>query len=114
MNKDMPAPPPGFVPPPPPPPYFEQPQQQQPHIVVVERPVLQFGRVSQRLQCPHCHADISTRVESEANTKTHLIALLLCILGLWCCAPCPYCMDSTLVQRHYCPSCGSFLGEADN
>ncbi|XP_077263711.1 lipopolysaccharide-induced tumor necrosis factor-alpha factor homolog isoform X1 [Temnothorax americanus] len=73
-----------------------------------------FSNESQRMTCPHCHADISTRVISEANTKTHLIALVLCLFGCCCCAPFPYCMDSCLVHKHYCPTCNTFLGESKN
>ncbi|XP_011866518.1 PREDICTED: lipopolysaccharide-induced tumor necrosis factor-alpha factor homolog [Vollenhovia emeryi] len=73
-----------------------------------------LGNESQHMVCPHCHANISTRVESEANMKTHLMAALLCLFGCWCCAPCPYCMNSCLVQKHYCPACSSYLGQSDN
>ncbi|XP_024881588.1 lipopolysaccharide-induced tumor necrosis factor-alpha factor homolog [Temnothorax curvispinosus] len=73
-----------------------------------------FSNESQHMTCPHCHATISTRVDSEANTKTHLIAVLLCLFGCWCCAPCPYCMDSCLVHKHYCPACDAFLGASEN
>lgn len=40
------------------------------------------GPTSQVMQCPSCHATISTRVSSEAVTKTHLMALLLCVFLL--------------------------------
>lgn len=40
------------------------------------------GPTSQVMQCPSCHSTISTRVDSEAVTKTHLMALLLCVFGL--------------------------------
>ncbi|XP_011705483.1 PREDICTED: lipopolysaccharide-induced tumor necrosis factor-alpha factor homolog [Wasmannia auropunctata] len=73
-----------------------------------------FNVESQHMTCPHCHANISTRVEPEANMKTHLMAGLLCLFGCWCCAPCPYCMDSCRAHKHYCPACGSFLGVAEN
>ncbi|XP_076248639.1 lipopolysaccharide-induced tumor necrosis factor-alpha factor homolog [Calliopsis andreniformis] len=117
MDKSMPPPPPpGFVPgphydvnsPPPPPPYHDG----QPSVVIVG--ARQFGSDSQRMTCPYCRSSISTSIETEANTKTHLFALLLCVFGLWCCAPCPYCMDTCLVKRHYCPSCKAFLGESNN
>lgn len=103
-----PSPPPGFAPPPPPPPYNPGPQ----NVVIVGGP--QFGSESQRLVCPYCHANITTSVATEANTKTHLFALILCVLGLWCCAPCPYCVDSCMVKKHYCPSCKAYLGESHN
>ncbi|XP_032665300.1 lipopolysaccharide-induced tumor necrosis factor-alpha factor homolog [Odontomachus brunneus] len=109
MDKNTQPPAPGFVPPPP----YDAQQQQQPvqHVIVVSGG---FGPETQRMTCPQCHANISTRVESEANTKTHLMALLLCIFGLWCCAPCPYCMDTCLVKKHYCPACTAYLGVSDN
>ncbi|XP_076764380.1 lipopolysaccharide-induced tumor necrosis factor-alpha factor homolog [Xylocopa sonorina] len=103
MDKSGP-PPPGFVPAAPPPPYTAQPQ----NVVIVGAP--QFGSEPQRMTCPHCHADISTRVENAASTQTHAFALILCILGLWCCVPLPYCMDSCMAQKHFCPSCNAYLG----
>lgn len=42
---------------------------------------MSFGKESQHMTCLQCHANISTRVETEANTKTHLIALILCLGG---------------------------------
>ncbi|XP_046823257.1 lipopolysaccharide-induced tumor necrosis factor-alpha factor homolog [Vespa crabro] len=113
MSKD--APPPGFVPPPaynlsgPPPPV---PPQQHQNVIIV--PGTSFGSTTQPMTCPYCGSSISTCVESESNTKTHLFALLLCLVGCWCCAPIPYCMDSCLVQKHYCPSCRAFLGQSSN
>ncbi|CAL7933563.1 unnamed protein product [Xylocopa violacea] len=111
MDKGMsspPPPPPGFVPaPPPPPPYSGPPQ---PNVVYV---VPQFSSQSQRMTCPHCHTDINTRVENTANTRTHLFALLLCVFGLWCCAPIPYCVDNCMSQKHYCPSCNIYLGQSN-
>ncbi|XP_063987206.1 lipopolysaccharide-induced tumor necrosis factor-alpha factor homolog isoform X1 [Diachasmimorpha longicaudata] len=106
------APPPGFVPPPPytaGPPHAAAPA---PAVIMVQHVAL--GPESQRMACPHCHADISTRVESESNTKTHLFALLLCLIGCWPCAPCPYCMDSCLAKKHYCPACNSYIGQHEN
>ncbi|XP_008553918.1 lipopolysaccharide-induced tumor necrosis factor-alpha factor homolog [Microplitis demolitor] len=104
-------PPPGFAPPPP---YSSgpQPPPQAPGVIFIQQTT--FGPDTMRLSCPHCQHDISTRVETEASTKTHLFALLLCLLGCWCCAPCPYCMDSCLVKKHYCPSCKQYLGSYEN
>lgn len=110
MNKDMNAPPPGFVPPPPYQPGVPPPGPMQPNVVVIQS----FGPDTQRMNCPHCGANVSTRVETEANTKTHLFALLLCLIGCWPCVPCPYCMDSCLVKKHFCPSCQSYLGQFEN
>ncbi|CAL1687499.1 unnamed protein product [Lasius platythorax] len=99
------SPPYPYPQPPPPPP-------QQPHTVIITGAA--FGTEPQSMVCPHCRANISTRTETEANTKTHLFALLLCVLGCWCCAPCPYCTDSCMATKHYCPSCGSYLGASEN
>ncbi|XP_015437963.1 PREDICTED: lipopolysaccharide-induced tumor necrosis factor-alpha factor homolog isoform X2 [Dufourea novaeangliae] len=122
MDKSMPyspppPPPPGFMPGsgyggPPLPPSPPGNHEGQPNVVIIGAP--QFGPESQRLTCPHCQASISTHVEKESNTKTHLFALVLCIFGLWCCAPCPYCVDSCLVKKHYCPNCKAYLGQMDN
>lgn len=107
-------PPPGFAPPPPytagPPP--PPPGMQQPGVVFIQPTI--FGPDTQRLTCPNCQASISTRVESESNSRTHLFALLLCIIGCWPCALCPYCMDSCLVKKHYCPACSQYLGQYES
>ncbi|XP_063987207.1 lipopolysaccharide-induced tumor necrosis factor-alpha factor homolog isoform X2 [Diachasmimorpha longicaudata] len=105
------APPPGFVPPPP---YTAGPPHAAAPAPVIMVQHVALGPESQRMACPHCHADISTRVESESNTKTHLFALLLCLIGCWPCAPCPYCMDSCLAKKHYCPACNSYIGQHEN
>ncbi|XP_051163237.1 lipopolysaccharide-induced tumor necrosis factor-alpha factor homolog [Leptopilina boulardi] len=105
-------PPPGFHPPPS---YNDANMPQlQPNVVIVGTPTRAFGPSSQPMTCPYCQANISTRVESESSTKTHLFALLLCIIGFWPCVPCPYCMDSCLTQKHFCPSCNAYLGQHEN
>ncbi|XP_076650197.1 lipopolysaccharide-induced tumor necrosis factor-alpha factor homolog [Halictus rubicundus] len=114
MDKGMSPPPPGFTTAPPvgsygPPPSYND---GQPNVVIVG--AQQFGPESQSMTCPHCRAQISTRVENESTSKTHLFALLLCVFGLWCCVPCPYCINSCMTQMHYCPACNAFLGKCDN
>uniref|UniRef100_A0A224Y2C1 Putative lipopolysaccharide-induced tumor necrosis factor-alpha factor protein isoform x4 n=1 Tax=Panstrongylus lignarius TaxID=156445 RepID=A0A224Y2C1_9HEMI len=72
-----------------------------------------FGPNSQTLVCPSCHTNISTSVRNESTTKTHLFALLLCII--FCPLVClPYCMDSCQASNHYCPKCGAYLGTYDS
>lgn len=95
----------------PPPQMLPQQIPQQQNVIVV--PTV-FGKDPQHLICPHCRANIMTRVDSGPNSKTHMFALLLCVFGLCCCAPCPYCIDSCLVQKHYCPECKNYLGESNN
>lgn len=48
-------------------------------VIIVHQAAL--GPESQRMTCHHCRADVSTRVENESNSKTHLVALLCCVLG---------------------------------
>lgn len=83
--------------------------------------------------CMQCHQNVLTRLEYEATTRTHLMALTCCIFGygwnvlllqnnklkintnknhfsLIPCAILPYCMTSCQNGNHYCPNCGSFIG----
>lgn len=84
-------------------------------VVVTTIPVLaQYGPTPQPITCPHCHNPITTRLETEAGMRTHLIALLLCIIGCIPCCLIPYCVDSCQNRNHYCPSCGAFLGSYDS
>ncbi|CAA9997534.1 unnamed protein product [Nesidiocoris tenuis] len=74
---------------------------------------MNFGPESQSCVCPHCHSNVQTKVKREATTKTHLFALLICLL--FC--PCfwlPYCCDSCQATNHYCPNCNNFLGKYDS
>ncbi|XP_018336797.1 lipopolysaccharide-induced tumor necrosis factor-alpha factor homolog [Agrilus planipennis] len=104
-------PPPGFVSPPgyvPPPPTHAT------TVIVTAPPPGPFGPGSKVMVCPYCHSQISTKVVTEATTKTHLFALLLCLFVCWPCVCLPYCMDSCQNQNHYCPNCNAFLGAYDN
>ncbi|KAK1118641.1 hypothetical protein K0M31_014946 [Melipona bicolor] len=112
MGPPPPPPPPGFVPAPPPgvhppPPY--QPSGEPSTVVLTPT---QFGSEPQYVVCPHCRTHGLTTVEPGPNAMTHLFALLLCIIGLWCCVPCPYCMDSCMAKKHYCSTCKVYLGES--
>ncbi|XP_026313825.1 lipopolysaccharide-induced tumor necrosis factor-alpha factor homolog [Hyposmocoma kahamanoa] len=68
------------------------------------------GPKPSRITCRSCGADAVTRVEYKASTKTHLIALFLCLFGCWCCVCIPYCTDSCRNADHYCPNCNAFIG----
>lgn len=46
----------------------------------ITMPSTLFGLTPQKIICPHCEASISTKVTTQATTKTHLLALLMCIL----------------------------------
>ncbi|KAF2897088.1 hypothetical protein ILUMI_09088 [Ignelater luminosus] len=70
-----------------------------------------FGPNPQRVTCPSCRSSITTRVEAESSTRTHIIAALLCLVSC-CCLP--YLIDSCKNKNHYCPSCGAYLGAYTN
>ncbi|CAG9821850.1 unnamed protein product [Phaedon cochleariae] len=51
-------------------------------VLIVTHTVPQaLGPVPVSTSCPSCHAQITTSVQTEATTKTHLFALLLCLFG---------------------------------
>ncbi|XP_067634288.1 lipopolysaccharide-induced tumor necrosis factor-alpha factor homolog [Eurosta solidaginis] len=60
--------------------------------------------------CHNCHKRVTTSVDYAASTKTHLLALLLCIFGLCPCACCLYCTSCARNVEHRCPACKAFLG----
>ncbi|KAL1516818.1 hypothetical protein ABEB36_000670 [Hypothenemus hampei] len=79
-------------------------------IVTTTATPISLGPDPARMTCPYCHANIVTSVESEANSKTHLFAILLCLFICWPCVCLPYCMDSCQSQKHTCPNCKTYLG----
>ncbi|XP_028171764.1 lipopolysaccharide-induced tumor necrosis factor-alpha factor homolog [Ostrinia nubilalis] len=64
--------------------------------------------------CPSCLATVTTRVERKASTKTHMIALAICVCFGCLCAWIPYCKNSCRNADHYCPNCDSYLGTYQN
>ncbi|KPJ20402.1 hypothetical protein RR48_06141 [Papilio machaon] len=54
--------------------------------------------------CKSCNNQIMTKVERKPSLRTHLFALLLCVVGCWPCVCVPYCVDSCNNADHYCPS----------
>ncbi|XP_037877290.1 lipopolysaccharide-induced tumor necrosis factor-alpha factor homolog [Bombyx mori] len=112
----------GYAPPPQnPPPYNNQtqpglypavpsvaPAPPQQFVTVV--PAQQMGPEPTNTSCPSCSAAIVTRVDHVPVTKTHLFALLLCLIGCCPCACIPYCTDSCKDANHYCPNCNAYIG----
>ncbi|KAF2883731.1 hypothetical protein ILUMI_22438 [Ignelater luminosus] len=79
-------------------------------VVTTGLPVSQFGPAPQPMTCPHCHKEITTKLQVEAGMRAHLFAFMFCV---FLCIPCmiiPYCVDSCKNKNHYCPECGAFLG----
>jgi lipopolysaccharide-induced tumor necrosis factor-alpha factor len=76
-------PPPYYAPPgpavPPPPPGTTVTFIQRPVAVVAMGP--HMGTESVALTCPSCRALVMTRTEAKITTRTHMFALVLCLLG---------------------------------
>ncbi|BET01637.1 LITAF-like zinc ribbon domain [Nesidiocoris tenuis] len=68
------------------------------------------GPKSQPMYCPSCERRVRTRVMHDVTLFTHLIAILLCVVGCCCISCVPYCVDSCKSRNHYCPHCGHFFG----
>ncbi|XP_070851331.1 lipopolysaccharide-induced tumor necrosis factor-alpha factor-like isoform X1 [Drosophila suzukii] len=94
------------------PPILNQPQSTQPLIILAPLNVL--GKSSSMATCPSCGVRGKTKVEYEASNKTHLLALLICLVGGVCCVCCPYCNDSCQSANHTCSSCGAYVGTFKN
>ncbi|KOB71988.1 Lipopolysaccharide-induced tumor necrosis factor-alpha factor [Operophtera brumata] len=77
-----------------------------PAVIVTQ----QMGPRPTHVTCKSCHADVVTRVEANATTRTHLFALILCLIGCWPCVCVPYCVDDCMNANHYCPNCNSYIG----
>ncbi|XP_033152506.1 lipopolysaccharide-induced tumor necrosis factor-alpha factor homolog [Drosophila mauritiana] len=94
---------------PPPVVVVEQPAPQPPTVVPTD--TLHLGPNRSRVLCPACGANKTTRMTHTANSRTHMVAGLLCLVGFCCCA-CfvPYCMNSCRTGNHYCRKCNTFLG----
>ncbi|CAO1361968.1 unnamed protein product [Diamesa tonsa] len=97
-------------------PQQQQQLQQQPQVVhttiVLQNPVV--GPDSTMVTCPSCRATVTTTVVHEAGSKTHWMALSLCLIGCWPCCLIPYCTDSCLNANHTCPNCNAFVGSFKN
>ncbi|XP_067632212.1 lipopolysaccharide-induced tumor necrosis factor-alpha factor homolog [Eurosta solidaginis] len=82
---------------------------QQP-VVIIQQHVLPLGPEPTTVTCPACHITKLTRIDYEPSARTHLMAAILCIVGLWCCVCLPYCAESCMSTNHYCGNCNKFLG----
>ncbi|KAH8390084.1 hypothetical protein KR200_006776 [Drosophila serrata] len=83
------------------------------HHTVVVVPSSPYGPEPMDIQCPYCHNHVRTRISYKPNSRTHLIALLLCLFQLYCCVCLPYCISSCMNTNHYCGMCDHYLGTYD-
>ncbi|CAB3256671.1 unnamed protein product [Arctia plantaginis] len=110
--------PPGSVP------FTAAPQQGQPHVYIATQPragavvhtviVQQMSPVPTSMVCKSCNVQIVTRVEMNPTIRTHLFAMMLCLIGCWPLACVPYCIDSCYNSDHYCPNCNAYIGSYIN
>ncbi|XP_001360489.2 lipopolysaccharide-induced tumor necrosis factor-alpha factor homolog [Drosophila persimilis] len=73
-----------------------------------------LGDIPAMATCQSCGSRRETAVTFEPNTKTHLLALGICLLGGICCVCIPYCTNSCQTAKHNCSSCGAYLGSYSN
>ncbi|KAI5641925.1 LITAF-like zinc ribbon domain-containing protein [Phthorimaea operculella] len=90
-------------------PILVQPQPGQ--SVIVVNPV---GSMPSNTTCRSCNMQITTSVVFRPSARTHLAALLLCLVGCWPFACVPYCIESCNSVDHYCPNCRSYIGTYHN
>merc|ERR1712137_1368128 len=63
-----------------------------------------------RMTCNFCNNSIVTRTNPKSGALTFLLAAILCLIGLWCCAWIPLVIDAGKDIEHVCPSCNNLLG----
>ncbi|CAD7013474.1 uncharacterized protein LOC101454013 [Ceratitis capitata] len=83
---------------------------QPPVVIIQQQAILPLGPEPTYITCPGCHVTKLTRIGFEPNARTHLMAAILCIVGLWCCVCLPYCAESCMSTNHYCGNCNKYLG----
>ncbi|KAG5676625.1 hypothetical protein PVAND_006445 [Polypedilum vanderplanki] len=90
-------------------PQIYQPPPQQTVIVINQH--IQFSENPVSMICYQCNQQILTKTSYENNVINHMLAGILCFMGLWCgCFLVPYCIDSIKDVKHQCPKCNNFLG----
>ncbi|XP_048762284.2 LITAF domain-containing protein-like [Ostrea edulis] len=102
----------------PPPPGYSQPPPgygQQTTVVMGAQPVMMaqvFRETPVAMQCPYCHASITTSTAYETGTLTWIICGVLILFGLWLgCCLIPFCIDGCKDVIHSCPSCNQTVGK---
>jgi len=51
-----------------------------------------------RIVCQSCGYEVVTSVDRASGPGTHLVAGIMCILGLWPCCLIPYCVNGKLIK----------------
>ncbi|XP_037715584.1 cell death-inducing p53-target protein 1-like [Drosophila subpulchrella] len=95
-------------------PNLHQPQPILAQPLITQAPPNVLGGVPSMATCPSCGVRRETKVEFEPSTKTHLLALLICMVGGICCCCIPYWTNSCQSAKHTCSSCGAYVGTYKN
>lgn len=81
----------------------------QPGIMIAGQ---QFREHPVRTKCPACQAEVMTSTSFETGTFAWVIALVLCLFGLWLgCCLIPFCVDGCKDVVHSCPNCRHTIGK---
>lgn len=60
--------------------------------------------------CDMCKSHVKSEVKVVAGARTLITCFLCCMLGLWPCYYCVFCIDSLQDIEHRCPACSNLLG----
>ena len=82
----------------------------QPQTVVLTTMPVIYGHFPVATRCPHCHADVVTRVEKHSGLMTWLSCGGLACVGCWLgCCLIPFCIDDLKDSHHHCPQCKNLI-----
>ncbi len=70
---------------------------------------LSFNQYPMHMICPFCREQITTLVSYHFSTQQYVCFFILCICFCWPCSLIP-CLVCDIIVKHYCPSCGNYLG----
>jgi lipopolysaccharide-induced tumor necrosis factor-alpha factor len=75
-------------------------------VLVVEQQPAFWGSEPVACVCPNCRNSVVTSPVASPGLLSWLACAGLCLVGLWPCAPIPFCVAGCQDVRHYCPACG--------
>ncbi|XP_067931623.1 lipopolysaccharide-induced tumor necrosis factor-alpha factor homolog [Watersipora subatra] len=78
--------------------------------VYVQQAVQTLGEHPTTMVCPHCQAQMVTRLDYEVGLLTWLIVGVLFIVLLWPCCLIPFCVPACKDVIHYCSNCNRQVG----
>jgi len=99
-------PPPGFAGPPPPTTvHFSAPT-----VTITTVPTSYYCRHPAIVDCPYCHAHVSTEIQYEAGAMAWIIFFVCFVTGFfflipWCLCWIPFVVDGCKNILHLCPNC---------